>query len=694
MLASGRKAQNNSAGRDKPSGGRRNGRSSVRRGTGAARYEVLERRGEGTLWIVYRVRERLSERADAKDATGPSAPLLALKALKQVANRHPRLPAALTESARHFATLSHPNLATPREVNIEDDTLYFTMDWLPAPSLETRLGRGPIAPALARQWLGDIAGALAYLHQNDSPHGDVRPRQILFSDKSAPVLTDGGIAAAFASAGLALADVQPEVAHYLAPERSQGEGLSSAADVYALGVCFYRMLCGRVPFDGASALAIAARHRNDAVVPPSNWNDWVPRELDELALQLLEKDPARRPSAADLKTLLDAPDLATSGAGVAAVVAAPIIVEDEAEPNEELYGVLGVEPPKRRPLDEVVAETMSQDAETKRAEIVKRARKKHRWREFSGALGALLFLFLLMGALGGGILGAYNYWLGEIPAEVEVPKYVGLSAEKAKIALAKKGLKMKVVRESFDPKKPEGTVLAGDPKEDRKVRSQREVLVTVSAGSAPIKMVDFSRLSLEQARAIILQHGLRLGQSIEQYHPKVPRGYICGQYPDAGEPLRRSEPITLIVSRGPQPTDIDAQKGVGMEDQNDIIDPSQGSNNASGVAALPQGGTNVTPLEPANEPATAPDADAVATAPASNELKNKSATIKVNVPRDGGRQVVRIVVRDSNGERTIYQRSRSAGSSVSRTVRATRPDSDPALVRVYVGDQLIREDSL
>ena len=694
MLASGRKSQNNSAGRDNPSGGRRNGRSSVRRDTGAARYEVLERRGEGTLWIVYRVRERASQRDDAGATMGPSSPLLALKALKQVANRHPRLPAALTENARHFATLSHPNLATPRDVNIEDDTLYFTMDWLPAPSLEARLGRGPIAPALAQQWLADIAGVLAYLHENNSPHGDVRPRQILFDDQSAPVLTDGGIAAAFANAGLALADVQPEVAHYLAPERSQGEGLSSAADVYALGVCFYRMLCGRVPFDGASALAIAARHRNDDVVPPSNWNERVPRELDELALQLLEKDPARRPSAADLKALFAGAEAAVPVA-VAAVADTPVGLElEDAYPNEELGGVLGVEPPRRRPLDEVVAETMSQDAEIKRAEIVKRARKKHRWREFSGALGALFFLLLLIGALGGGVLGAYNYWLGEIPVEVVVPKYVGLSAEKAKIALSKKGLRMKVVREAFDPKKPEGTVLAGDPKEDRKVRSQREVLVTVSAGSAPIKMVDFSRLSLEQARAIILQHGLRLGQSIEQYHPKVPRGYICGQYPDAGEALRRSEPITLIVSRGPQPTDIDAQKGVGMDEQSDVIDPSQGSNNASGVAALPQGGANFTPLEPATEAATATPDETIATAPASNELKSKRATIKVNVPRDGGRQTVRIVVRDSNGERTIYQRSRPAGSSVSRTVRATRPDSDPALVRVYVGDQLIREDTL
>ena len=694
MLASGRKAHSNSAGRDGAANGRRNGRSpGASRARGASRYEVLERRGEGALWIVYRVRERAAKNAPKDE---PLPPLMALKALKQAASRHPRLPGALTASARRWASLEHRHLAVPRDVNVEDDTLYFTSDWLPAPSLEARLARGPIASNKAQSWIADLADALAYLHERELPHGDVRPRQILFNEDGQPVLTDGGVAAAFAEAGLSLADVQPEVAHYLAPERSQGAGLSGPADVYALGVCFYRMLCGRVPFDGASALAIAARHRNDEVVPPSHYNERVTPDLDDLALQLLSKDSAKRPTAADLQAFLN-----EGRALIAPTVVAPTIVEPEAEQTEaedeaeaQVAAPVG---PKRRPLDDVVAETMIQDAEAKRAEVIKRARRKHRWREFSGALGALLFLLLMVGAGAGMVWGAYNYWLGEIPVEVMVPKYVGQSSENAKAVLAKKGLRMKVARESYDPKVPAGTVLAGDPKEGRKVRSQREVLVTVSAGSAPIKMVDFSKLSLEQARSIILQHGLRLGQSIEQYHPRVPRGYICGQYPDAGAALRRSEPITLIVSRGPQPTEIDAQKGLGLDQGSDIIDPSQGSNNASGLAALPDGGNSFTPLEAAPDaPQPNPDSgnDAPNVAPPSNELKTKSATIKVNVPSDGGRKVVRIVVRDSNGERTIYQRSRPAGTSVSRTVRATRPDSDPALVRVYVGDDLIREDSL
>ena len=737
MLASGRKAQTSNGAR---ADDRRNAR-----GNGAERYEVLERRGEGTLWIVYRVRERAPQNGGSRNGqnrngsdrngsdfngdgnaraaglrgtggVGGAAPILALKALKSVANRHPRLSAALAQNARAWAALSHPNLAAPLDVGIENDTLFYTAPWLPTPSLETRLARGPIPAPEALHLLHGIAGALRYLAERDLPHGDVRPRQILFDGAGRAVLTDGGVAAAFAQSGLALADVQGEVAHYLAPERSQGEGLSAAADVYALGVCFYRMLCGRVPFDGASALAISARHRNDAPTPPSAYNARIGADMDELALRLLDKNPAQRPTAAELEAMLRPRVAQSLDSGAPDVVSAPL----ETEPNSDDTSAISIVPigadaptvvahdapldlaadlpdvsaPRRRPLDEVVAETMSQEAEAKRQEIIKRARRKHKWREFSGALGALFWLFIMVGALGGGIYGAYNYWLGEIPNEVVVPLYIGQSSEQAQALLAKKGLTMKVTREAYDPTKPAGTVLAGDPAPKRKVRSQREVLVTVSAGTAPIKMVDFSKLSLDQARQIIVQHGLRLGRPIEQFHPSVPRGYICGQYPDPGEPLRRSEPITLIVSRGPQPTAIDARTGAGMEAQNEVIDPSQGASgvsDSSGVTDLSGGNTDFTPLESAqNNASNSSDASA----PANNELVTRRASVRVNIPAGDGSQIVRIVVRDSNGERTVYQRRRKAGSSFSRVVSATRPDSDPAVVRIYVGDQLLREENL
>ena len=171
---------------------------------------------------------------------------------------------------------------------------------------------------------------------------------------------------------------------------------------------------------------------------------------------------------------------------------APPVAEDKAELEEDLEAASPhVNAPKRRSLDEVGRRNhvTRRRGETKRSHQARAAQTQMARVQRHG--GRDIFLLLLVGAGAGMVLGAYNYWLGEIPVEVMVPKYVGQSSENAKAALAKKGLRMKVARESYDPKKPAGTVIAGEPQEGRTVRSQREVLVTVSAGSAPIKMVDF-----------------------------------------------------------------------------------------------------------------------------------------------------------------------------------------------------------
>ncbi|RYG70726.1 serine/threonine protein kinase, partial [bacterium] len=288
MLATGRDDRRGASGRDKTG---RNGARNGKAGAGS-RFEVLGRAGEGTLWIVYRVRER---------ATGE---VLALKALKGAFNRHPRFSVALLTSCAQWCNQDFPDLASAREIGQEDGTLFFTVEWLPGGSLETRLNRSLTRDEIVSV-LRSAASALAFLHEKGLTHGDIRPRQFIFDGAGQLKLTDGGVAEAFASAGLALADVQPDAAWYLAPERTQGASLAPPADIYALGVLLYRMLAGRVPFDGPSPVAIALRHRSDAALPPSQFNPRCPSDLEQLALRLLEKDPERRASAASLLRLLD-----------------------------------------------------------------------------------------------------------------------------------------------------------------------------------------------------------------------------------------------------------------------------------------------------------------------------------------------------------------------------------------------------
>jgi serine/threonine protein kinase len=651
MLATGRDDRRGASGRDKT------GKSGARQGkTGAgSRFEVLGRAGEGTLWIVYRVRDR---------STGQ---VLALKALKGAFNRHSRFPAALLASCSRWCKLEHPSLAGAHEVGQEDGTLFFTLEWLPGSSLETRLNRSLTRDEIVSV-LRSALSALDFLHGQDLTHGDVRPRQFLFDASGHLKLTDGGVAEAFASAGLALADVQPDAAWYLAPERTQGAALAPPADIYALGVLLYRMLAGRVPFDGPSPVAIALRHRSDAPLPPSQLNPRCPTDLEQLAMRLLEKDPERRATASAVLRLLEkiAPESGISTAeGHVAITpsatsgSAPVSAAPPIQANV----------PKRRPLSPIVEEKLAAEKEEDVQLDRETRQRRHKKREFWGAIGAFFWLIALTGAFGGMFYGAYYFWLQESPQTVRVPNYMGLDQAEAKQRLAKAGLTMRVGRETFDAKKPEGTVVSGQPEPGRLVRARREVTVTISQGQAPITMYDFSELPLAQARQIISQHAMRLGPVVEQFHDKIPRGFICGQYPDAGEPFRRSEPITLIVSRGPQPKEIDGTTG-----------------------ELP-------PLEPATSgqgPSASDDTvsfeDGVTSRVDDGAAITRTARIRVQIPADGGSQDVRIIVRDAGGERVVYSKKHKAADEVEERVRVRRAQGATALVRVYVGSSLIKEE--
>ena len=640
-----------------------------RRGT---RYEVQERIGEGALWIVYRVRPAAGSGA----VTGAS---IALKALRGAANRHPRLPEALEAAAAQWHDLSHPHLATPLEWGIESDTLFFTSPLLSGGSLQSRLERAPLGGDEAMQLLRSMTAVLGYLHDRNIVHGDIRPRQILFDSSGFPVLTDGGHAVALAQAGLSFPDLQPETALYMAPERAAGGPMSPATDIYSLGATFYATLTGRAPFEGSSPLAVATRHRHETPVPPSSINALVPREWDILALRLLSKNPDERPSAFELDRLLQPRTRAVPPTATATTPAMPAPLPLENDEPQAAPGAVATAP-KRRPLDELVEQTLNAQDEGVRKTAMKKLKRRHTWREFRGMIGAVFCVLVLVGGGVGGALWAYNSVVNERPKEVVVPKYIGLPQDKAKAVLAKAGLYMKVTRESYDPKVPAGTIMQGDPEEGRDVRAKREVFVTVSAGEAPIKMVDFSQLTLDQARSIILQHGMRLGSISEQYDQKHPRGAIIGQFPEPGDSFSRAQPITLVVSRGAQPKQLDAQNNeFALPDT--LTDPT-----ASPNAAFDTGDT-FAPLEPGGKPSTQ-------TASGAEDLETRSAMVRVSIPKDGGTQLVRIIVRDGNGEHTTYQKAHAAGETFKKKVTVSRANDQQALVRVFIGDQLVTEDQL
>ena len=623
----------------------------------AERYEVLGRAGEGTLFAVYRVRDRDNSR------------IFALKALKNAFVQHPRLTNALSRSFENFLPLNNPYLARVSDVGLAEGTLYFVQEWLQGRPFEDLLRQAPLPQNEVLLYTRQIAEALNFLHSAGLTHGDVRARQICLTSDTQLKISDAGVSGALHEAGIVPFDIQQDTAYYLAPERFDGAPPSAAADYYALGVLLYRMLTGRVPFDGTSPLIIAARHRNDAPMRPSQFNPSCASELEELCLALLNKQPQRRlQNAQELlqrmgsgsALVYQSPYTALTPPGIQAIESAPV-VESITEPlpvyeeDVEVAEEIEEHPVRRRhakgPVEAPIAE---------QAMDLKLARKKQRKREFVSALLAMFWLLVSVGLLGGMGWFAYNSWLSEIPDDVQVPKYTGLNRYDAEKVLNKAGLKLRVGSEKFNPKIAEDTVLDGFPPPGKIVRQGREVTVILSKGEEPITLYDFSELSLTRARQIMARDGMRLGQVTEQFHDRVPAGYICNQFPAPSTPFRRSEPINLTVSKGPAPReDIEAVEPLPPPPPPDVLpeDTQTDDGTSQGVPMV-----------------------------------SRSIQVRVVLPKTSPAQEVKIVVNDSSGEDVVYQQTHQPGDLVDETVRVRREQGATARVRIYIGGKLFKEN--
>jgi len=296
-------------------------------------------------------------------------------------------------------------------------------------------------------------------------------------------------------------------------------------------------------------------------------------------------------------------------------------------------------------------------------------RKELGRKELKGAVLAFFWALVAIGLLAGIIFGAINFWMQGAPPEVRVPDYVGMNQTDAAAILQQQKLTMEVGREVYNPNRPSGTVLSGQPRPDTIVRAGRQVLVTVSRGKEPIRMYDFRDLTLDQVKRIMQQHGLRLGQIANQYDDTVPKDSIISQYPQPTEYFHRYDPISLVVSRGPMP------RGASSDS-----DASSDQNNSPDDVDNPRTPTDTSSDNNAASPDNSPDA-----------ITTKDVSINITMPENAAPQLVTIVVNDATGEHTVYSEMKQPGDSIDQTVHVAKTASSQAIVQVYAGGQLLRE---
>jgi serine/threonine protein kinase len=266
--------------------------------------QLLEVVGAGGMGVVIKARQPALGRE------------VAVKLLREphAADSEPR--ERFRQEARAVARLQHPNLVQLHEfgeVSGSDGAAqpYLVMEYVPGGSLADLLRRSPLSPAAAARLVEELARGVHHAHQQGVIHRDLKPANVLLA---AGPLGDSGnpvadLSPKVADFGLARFRADPRVTRtgdvlgtpcYMAPEQAAGdpEAVTAAVDVYGLGAILYELLAGRPPFGAATVEATIRGVREDVPLPPRRVRPAVPRDLENVCLMCLRKEPGRRYSTA------------------------------------------------------------------------------------------------------------------------------------------------------------------------------------------------------------------------------------------------------------------------------------------------------------------------------------------------------------------------------------------------------------
>lgn len=248
------------------------------------RYEILDELGRGGAAVVFRARQ---------------ADLDRIVALKLLTNRVEDDPLALRLSLEGtvLARLQHPNIVQVFEVGEMGGQIFLALEYCEGGTLEAKIAEALLPVREAAELVRTLAWAIDAAHRVGIVHRDLKPANILFTADGIPKIADFGLAKL----------LEDESRHtrtgailgtpcYIAPEQigDSGNGITPAADIYALGAILYELLTGRPPFVAATALATLRQVLADEPVSPRRLERGVPRDLETICLKCLEKRPHER----------------------------------------------------------------------------------------------------------------------------------------------------------------------------------------------------------------------------------------------------------------------------------------------------------------------------------------------------------------------------------------------------------------
>ena len=249
-------------------------------------YRVVRRLGSGAMADVYLAEQESLSRQ------------VAVKVLRGETLLHPTAVQRFAQEARAAAALVHGNIVQIHEVACIDGIHFLAEEYVAGPTLKLWLAkRGPLTAQQALAVLAQVGSALVRAAQQGVVHRDIKPENLLVSPAGEVKVADFGLARLLDStAGLDLTQHGTALGTplYMSPEQAEGGAVDTRSDLYSLGATVYHLLAGRPPFAGATSVAVAIAHVQEALVPIGRLRPDLPPALDAILDRLLAKSPADR----------------------------------------------------------------------------------------------------------------------------------------------------------------------------------------------------------------------------------------------------------------------------------------------------------------------------------------------------------------------------------------------------------------
>lgn len=445
------------------------------------------------------------------------------------------------------------NLQSPYIVNIYDwgyeqssQTYYIVMEYIRGTDLKTAITqRGAINQQKVAEIGSQVAAALGVAHSYDIIHRDVKPQNIMVQPDGNAKVMDFGIARAN-SANLTQTGSVLGTAYYVSPEQAQGKALTSATDIYSLGVVLYEAVTGRVPFDGPDAVSIAVKQVNEHPVPPRAIDSTIDPHLEAIILKAMQKNPADRFSTTDeMRVALNEYLQGRPVGGVDSEARTRLITTPAVIPPAAATAVM---PELATPA----TRTMTGTAAGERGQSQKGSSKKP----------LVITLVVVLVALLAGI-GLYFAFCSGSTGTIAVPKVVGTTQAEAKALLEEANLVVGEVKEQSSESIEAGKVISQDPAAGSKVAEGAKVNLVVSTGSGNVAVPELRNMTPEEAQKALGDLKLVYVAGASQADPSIESGRISGQTPSAATKVAEGAKVTVTISTGPETGQIPNVIGMG-----------------------------------------------------------------------------------------------------------------------------------